>query len=228
MKKLLFLLFIFSISYSVPSYASKVQNYPSGYVTCATDANGAIYVNDEAGGDVSSFAYASDYALDTSSTSFNLTFRGNVNDVEVDIGAHCDITPDNYKIKIYKSGFCSENPYQEPEDSASNTISADLSSCVFLFDNNDGKEVNIQPDKEIDLLEGDMVLPIGTYPFIYTIMDNIVNIKHTQKFVAAPGTATPVIHGYNPDPNDMEDAARRGDTCLTDKNDSGNEIIDTN
>ena len=71
-------------------------------------------------------------------------------------------------------------------------------------------------------------MPVGTYPFIYTIMDNIVNIKHTQKFVAAPGTATPVIHGYNPDAGDMEDPARRGDTCWTAKNDSGNAIIHTN
>ena len=79
MKKIILLLFVFNIFYSIPSYASKVVNYVSGYVQCATDANGAIYVNDEAGGDVSSFAYASDYALDTSSTSFNLTTRGNVN-----------------------------------------------------------------------------------------------------------------------------------------------------
>ena len=147
MKKILFFIFIFSISYSVPRYASKVQNYVSGFVECATDANGAIYVNNEGNGDVSSFAYETDYALDTSSTSFNLTRRGFVNNVLVDIGASCDITPDNYKLKIFKSGFCSQNPYREPEDSASNTISADLSSCVVMFDNNDGKEVNIQPGK---------------------------------------------------------------------------------
>ncbi|MDA9880552.1 hypothetical protein N9D11_03615 [Candidatus Pelagibacter sp.] len=227
MKKLIFLIFIFSISYSVPSYASKVQNYVSGYVTCATDANGAIYVNDEDGGDVSSFAYESDYALDTSSTSFNLTTRGNVNGVEVDIGAHCDITPDNYKIKIYKTGFCSENPYQEPEDSASNTISADLSSCVFMFDNNDGKEVNIQPGKEIDLLEGGIVIPIGTYPFQFSIIDNVVLIKHTQEFVAAPGAADFDILGYNPDLNDKNDSDHKGKICYTSRNDAGNILVST-
>ena len=130
MKNIFILVIIISIFYSVPSYASKVQNYVSGYVTCATDANGAIYVNNEGDGDVSSFAYASDYALDTSSTSFNLTTRGNVNNVEVDIGAHCDITPDNYKLKIYKSGFCSQNPYQEPEDSASNNFGSQFTRIV--------------------------------------------------------------------------------------------------
>ena len=218
MKKILFLILIFNILNIVPSYS---ETTVSGYTICATDDNGAIYVNDQAGGDLSSFAYASRYALDTSAASFDL-IDGNGN------GASCDITPDNYKLKFFKVGFCSQTPYRQPEDSASNTIVADLSSCVDIFDDADGKEVNIQPGEEIDLLEGDIVLPVGTYPFIYTIMDNIVNIKHTQKFVAAPGTATPVIHGYNPDSNDMEDPARRGDTCWTAKNDSGNAIIHTN
>ena len=65
MKKIILLLFIFNILNIVPSYASKVVNYVSGDVTCATDANGAIYVNNEGDGDVSSFALASRYALDT-------------------------------------------------------------------------------------------------------------------------------------------------------------------
>jgi hypothetical protein len=226
MKKIFFFIFIFCISYSVPSYASKVQNYVSGYVTCATDANGAIYVNNEGDGDVSSFAYESDYALDTSSTSFNLTTRGNVNNVEVDIGAHCDITPDNYKLKIFKSGFCSQNPYREPEDSASNTISADLSSCVVMFDNNDGKEVNIQPGKEVDLLEGGVTIPIGTYPFQFSIIDNVVLIKHTQEFVAAPGAADFFIRGYKEDGTAAGDT-NQGKVCYTSRNDAGNILVST-
>jgi hypothetical protein len=226
MKKILFLIFIFNIFYSVPSYASKVQNYVEGDITCATDANGAIYVNNEGNGDVSSFAYESDYALDTSSTSFNLTTRGNVNNVEVDIGAHCDITPDNYKLKIFKSGFCSQNPYREPEDSASNTISADLSSCVVMFDNNDGKEVNIQPGKEVDLLEGGVTIPIGTYPFQFSIIDNVVLIKHTQEFVAAPGAADFFIRGYKEDGTAAGDT-NQGKVCYTSRNDAGKILVST-
>ena len=42
----------------------------------------------------------------------------------VDIGGTCDITPDNYKLKFYKTGFCTANPYRVPLDSASNTINA--------------------------------------------------------------------------------------------------------
>ena len=226
MKKIFLLIFIFSFSYSVPSYASKVVNYVSGYVQCATDANGAIYVNDEGSDDVSSFAYASDYALDTSSTSFNLTQRSNVSGSMVDTGASCDITPDNYKLKFYRTGFCTENPYREPEDSASNTINADLSSCINVFDNASGKEVNIQPDVEVDLLDGEaLTIPIGTYPFQFSILDNVVLIKHTQEFVAAPGAADFDIRGYMEDGGNVD--AHSGKICYTSRNDAGNILVST-
>ena len=227
MKKIFFLIFIFSFSYSVPSYASKVVNYVSGYVQCATDANGAIYVNNEGDGDVSSFAYASDYALDTSSTSFNLTQRSNVSGSMVDTGASCDITPDNYKLKFYRTGFCTENPYREPEDSASNTINADLSSCINVFDNASGKEVNIQPDVEVDLLDGEtLTIPIGTYPFQFSILDNVVLIKHTQEFVAAPGAADFFIRGYKENGTTAGDT-NQGKICYTSRNDAGNILVST-
>ena len=225
MTRIIFFLFAFNILYSAPSYASKVQNYVSGDVTCATDENGAIYVNNEGDGDVSSFALASRFAVDTSSASFDLTTRGNVNDEEVDIGGTCDITPDNYKLKFYKSGFCLENPYREPEDSASNTINADLSSCVDIFNNASGKEVNIQPGEEVDLIDGDILLPIGIYPFQYAIIENVVLIKHTQEFVTAPGAADFDIRGYMEDDGDAD--AHKGKICYTSKNDDGNILVST-
>ena len=233
MKKTILLLFIFNIFYSVPSYASKVVNYVSGDVTCATDANGAIYVNNEnfpddnkcALCDISSFALASRYALDSSSASFDLTAKGKVNDEEVDIGASCDITPQNYKLKFFKLGFCSENPYRDPDDSASNTIIADLTSCVDIFDDADGKEVNIQPEKEVDLLEGEITLPLGNYPFLYTILDNVILIKHTQEFVRAPGAADFDIRGYMEVGGNAN--AHKGKICYTAKNDAGKILVST-
>ena len=224
-KKIIFLLFIFNIFCLVPSYASKVENFVSGYVQCATDANGAIYVNDEGSLDVSSFALASDYALDTSSTSFNLTQRSNVSGNMVSTGASCDITPDNYKLKFYKTGFCSEDPYREPDFSASNTIIADLSSCATIFDNPDGKEVNLQPGEEVDLLEGGITIPVGKYPYQFSILDNVVLIKHTQEFVAAPGAADFDILGYNPELGDKTDADHKGKICYTSRNDAGKILV---
>ena len=230
MKKILFLIFIFNILNIVPSYASKVQNYVVGDITCATDANGAIYVNNEGSGDVSSFALASRYALDTSSTSFDITARGNVSGSVVDVGGTCDITPDNYKLKFYKTGFCTENPYRTPVASASNTINADLSSCINIFDNASGKEVNIQPDAEVDLLDGEsLTIPIGTYPFQFAILDNVVLIKHTQEFVRAPGAANFDIRGYKADttPPTAAGPTNEGKICYTSKNINGNIMVST-
>ena len=92
MKKIILSLFIFNILNIAPSYS--VESYVSNdsYTICATDANGAILVNDEGNEDLSSFALATD------PTNFNLIDRGNINGAEADMGASCDITPDNYKM----------------------------------------------------------------------------------------------------------------------------------
>jgi hypothetical protein len=189
------------------------------YTICATDANGAILVNDEGNEDLSSFALASD------PTNFNIIDRGNINGVEADMGASCDITPDNYKMTFFKTGFCSENPYRTPVDAASNTINADLSSCVNIFDNDSGKEVVIQPDAEIDLLEGALLLPLGNYPFQFAILDNVVQIKHEQVFVAASGAGDFDILGYNPTNNDKSDTEHKGKICYTSTNDAGKQFV---
>ena len=218
MKKILFLIFIFNICYSAPSYSVESYVGNDSYTICATDANGAILVNDEGGTDLSSFALATD------PTNFNIIDRGNINDEEADMGASCDITPDNYKMTFFKTGFCAENPYREPVDAASNTINADLSSCVSIFDNDSGKEVVIQPDAEVDLLDGELLLPIGSYPFQFAILDNVVQIKHEQVFVAAPGAADFNILGYNPvDRNG--DVEHMGKICYTSTNDDGEQFV---
>ena len=218
MKKILFLIFISIISNIVPSYSAESYVSLDSYTICATDANGAILVNEEGNEDLSSFALATD------PTNFNIIDIGNINGEKADMGASCDITPDNYKLTFFKTGFCSENPYREPVDLASNTINADLSSCVSIFDNESGKEVVIQPDAEIDLLDGELILPIGSYPFQFAILDNVVQIKHEQVFVAAPGAGDFDILGYNPvDRNG--DAEHMGKICYTSTNDAGEQFV---
>jgi hypothetical protein len=220
MKKILFLIFIFNILNIVPSYSAENYVDSSRYTICATDANGAILVNETGSGDLSSFASASD------PTNFNLLDKGTINDVpNVDMGASCDITPDNYKMTFFKTGFCLEDPYRETIDSASNTINADLSSCVSIFDNDAGKEVIIQPDAEVDLLDGDLLLPLGNYPYQFAILDNVVQIKHEQVYVAAPGAADFNVLGYNPTQNDKSDSEHMGKICYTSTNDAGNQFV---
>ena len=114
---------------------STTSNYANAddYNTCATNADGAILV-DERDGDNTSFALAS------SPTSFTHTAFG-----DTTRGGYCEVTPDFYKVKMYQFGLCKEMPYQEPDPGPGNTIGADLSSCVFLFDNAAGKELIIEP-----------------------------------------------------------------------------------
>ena len=197
MKKLFYLIFIVSIFLTSNSYADG-----NDYNICATNADGAILV-DEKDGDNTSFALAS------SPTSFTLE----KND-DPDNGGFCEVTPDNYKIKMFKMGLCTEDPFDSDyDDSASNTIGADLSSCTNIFDNASGKEINLQPGAEVNLLDDDIILPIGTFPYIYALLDNVIQIKHIQEYTAAPGARDFNIWGYHPTVNDG--SAGTGKWCYT-------------
>jgi len=172
------------------------------YSVCATNADGAILV-DERDGDNTSFALAS------SPTSFT-----HVNSSNSDVGGYCEVTPDNYKIKMFKMGLCTEDPYRTSDAGAGNTVGADLSSCVTVFDKAVGKEVNIQPGGEVDLLDGEaLILPIGTYSYIYALIDNVIQIKHIQEYAIAPGAGDFDIRGYHATKNDG--SAGVGKFCYT-------------
>ena len=174
----------------------------ANYSICATNADGAILV-DERDGDNTSFALAS------SPTSFT-----HANSDDADQGGYCEVTPDNYKIKMFKMGLCTEDPYREPDAGAGNTVGADLSSCVTVFDKAEGKEVNIQPGGEVDLLDGEaLILPIGTYSYIYALIDNVIQIKHIQEYAVASGAGDFDIRGYHATVNDG--SAGVGKFCYT-------------
>ena len=174
----------------------------ANYSICATNADGAILV-DERDGDNTSFALAS------SPTSFT-----HANSDDADQGGYCEVTPDNYKIKMFKMGLCTEDPYRTPDAGAGNTVGADLSSCVDVFDKTEGKEVNIQPGGEVDLLDGEaLILPIGTYSYIYALIDNVIQIKHIQEYAIASGAGDFDIRGYHATVNDG--SAGVGKFCYT-------------
>ena len=184
------------------------------YSVCATNADGAILV-DERDGDNTSFALAS------SPTSFT-----HVNSSNSDVGGYCEVTPDNYKIKMFKMGLCTEDPYRTPDAGAGNTVGADLSSCVNVFDKAAGKEVNIQPGGEVDLLDGEaLILPIGTYSYIYALIDNVIQIKHIQEYAIASGAGDFDIRGYHATKNDG--SAGVGKFCYTGLNSASKEFVFT-
>ena len=166
----------FSISfliYFAAFFAStNVANALTG--TCVKDANGSIVISDSGavngkdGTQVQSendnqkapFNYANNF--------IDKEFNNNETDA-------CQTQPLFYKIKFYKVALCLTDPYTENAD-------PDYSSCSDIFNNDDGKEIIIEPDAEVDLLEGDLILTTGVYKFLTVVTSNHIHIKHIQKY----------------------------------------------
>jgi hypothetical protein len=68
-------------------------------------------------------------------------------------------------------------------------------------------------------------LPLGNYPFQFAVLDNVVQIKHEQVFVAASGAGDFDILGYNPTNNDKSDTEHKGKICYTSTNDAGKQFV---
>ena len=101
----------------------------------------------------------------------------------------CSQEPDEYKVKFYKVALCTADPYKGAAD-------PDFSSCSDIFNNTDGVDKIIKPNTETNLLEGDLVLPRGTYPYLVVMVNNHLNIKHKQKYVlASDGTTDATFFG---------------------------------
>ena len=160
------------ISLSVLANLS-MQN--SAEAACEKTATGAIITES-----MSSVNDITPFALTTSPTVFDQD--------------QCSEEPLFYKIKFYDVMLCSEDPYTGfSADNASNTNSPDFTSCVKIFSGE--KEIIIEPGKKVDLLEGDIVLPIGTYKYAAVILSNHLQIKHYQRF-ADEDDADVSIRGY--------------------------------
>ena len=90
----------------------------------------------------------------------------------------CSQEPDEYKVKFYKVALCTADPYKGAAD-------PDFSSCSDIFNNTDGVDKIIKPNTETNLLEGDLVLPRGTYPYLVVMVNNHLHVKHKQKYILA-------------------------------------------
>jgi len=115
----------------------------------------------------------------------------------------CSQEPDEYKIKFFKVALCTGDPYKGAAD-------PDFSTCSDIFNNTDGTDKTIEPNIENNLLDGDLVLPRGTYPYLIVIVDNHLKIRHKQKYLEVDGTAT-VIRGIDGDGS----ADNTGSWCYT-------------
>ena len=101
----------------------------------------------------------------------------------------CSQEPDEYKIKFFKVALCTAEPYTTGGGTA-----PDFTSCTDL--SNTEKEVTLEPGVDKDLIDGELVLPLGSYKYLVVIIDNHLKIKHQQKYVlASDGTTAASIFG---------------------------------
>ena len=134
----------------------------SANAACVKTATGAIVTED-----ITDKDDIKPFALTTSPTTFNQD--------------QCSEEPLFYKIKFYEVMLCLEDPYTGfNSDDADNTNDPDFTSCASIFSGE--KEIVIEPDKKVDLLDGDLLLPIGTYKYATVILSNHLQIKHYQRF----------------------------------------------
>ena len=159
---------------------------------CVTDANGSIVISaagklgnqvQENNGDQKApFNYANGYKGD----------EFDDNDADA-----CQTQPLFYKLNFYKVALCLSDPY-------TGNANPDYSSCTNIFSNAGGKEIIIEPDKEVDLLEGDLLLPVGSYKYLTVVLSNHIHIKHKQKYVYADGSRAE-MYGNGDDDNTNTD-----------------------
>ena len=83
----------------------------------------------------------------------------------------CTITPDVYKLNIYKFGLCTADPDLN-----------DLSSCQLFFDQTAGVEVDIQAGVSATLPIPEFYIEPGTYPYLYVLLSSKLGMKWSGTF----------------------------------------------
>ena len=94
----------------------------------------------------------------------------------------CAEEPDEYKVKFFSVALCLTEPYNAGDNAP------DFSSCTTILDTT--KEVNLKPGVDVNLLDGEINLPLGSYTHLAIIIDNHLKIKHKQKYVLASDKTT--------------------------------------
>ena len=78
----------------------------------------------------------------------------------------CYITPDIYRLNIYKFGLCTADPDMN-----------DLSSCQLFFDQTAGVELDIQAGVSATLPIPEFYIEPGTYPYLYVLLSSKLGMQ---------------------------------------------------
>jgi len=84
----------------------------------------------------------------------------------LDATTDCLITPDIYKLNIYKFGLCTANPDLN-----------DLSSCQMFFKSAAGIELDIQTGVSATLPIAEFYIEPGTYPYLYVQLSSKLGMQ---------------------------------------------------
>ena len=93
----------------------------------------------------------------------------------------CTEEPNFYKLIGHKIMLCETDPYN------ANGVAPDFTGCTAtLIESTAGSEIVIRPGVETNLLSGaagDLLIPIGAYPYAVMIASNHLYIKHSESYV---------------------------------------------
>ena len=102
----------------------------------------------------------------------------------------CQQEPDEYLVKFYNFYICREDPYK-------GNASPDFTSCLSIFSNAAGKDIIIKPNEAEKLLEGNIQIVAGTYPYAAVVISNQLKIKHKQEYIIILDDDTEVTPNLN-------------------------------
>jgi hypothetical protein len=139
---ILFGLFLISVFFTTSANALCVVNGDGAIVTVSGDSE--TPVKDDTSTD--------DYTANTATTD-------------------CLITPDVYKLNIYKFGLCTADPDLN-----------DLTSCQMFFEQAAGVEVDIKAGVSATLPIPEFYIEPGTYPFLYVQLSSKLGMKWSGRF----------------------------------------------
>ena len=92
--------------------------------------------------------------------------EGNVDYTANTATTDCGITPDTYKLNLYKMGLCTADPDLN-----------DLTSCQMFFESAAGIELDIQAGVSATLPIAEFYIEPGTYPYLYVQLSSKLGMQ---------------------------------------------------
>ena len=145
-------------------FCSKVSAADNTDYACKVNADGEIIVL----GDKDSLT-VSTVRTDDEGEEFNEL----VEDTQGNKGDSCKETPNFYKVKFYRVGLCTNNPY----------TANDFSSCSFMVNSDETNGItHILTYPATGILATNSVIEEGSYNFLVLVVSNYLEQKHYETF----------------------------------------------